>query len=98
MLVAVVGHARPIAMLARLAIAEAHVRLRAELVPDAAAPADAPNALLRDAALGEAPALDALDRVRLELDKILLLVEHVDVVPDSTSAKVRAARSSCEWV
>ena len=68
-------------MRARVGAAEADVRLRAEAVAQAAASASTPNGLRAGAARSEAPALDALDGIRLEVDEV---VRGVEDVRDST--------------
>ena len=64
----------------RVYLAKAHVRLRPKGVARAAARAGACEGARRRAALGVLPALDADDGLGLELDEVLLLVQHVDVV------------------
>ena len=67
-------------MRAGRALAEADVRVRAEAKAGAHADAAAPDGARIAAALREAPASDALDLVRLQVDEVALLVEQVDVV------------------
>ena len=64
-------------------LAKADVRVRAEAVASAATGADAREGRRIAAALREAPAPDALDLVRLQVDEVALLVEYVDAVVEA---------------